>query len=318
MTIDIEPFFQQQCAAWPSAGANYSALNAVQTKELMVGQVQYRVQYNPGRITSSASQVDAESIANRPCFLCTDHLPSEQQTLGTYGHGYGHTYHILLNPYPIFPRHLTIKHVEHTRQLIFPTAPERLLDMLEFAEELPGYTIFYNGAKCGASAPDHFHFQVGNRGFMSIESQWRKLSPMELASFRSGKSTVYVLLGDLFRRALIVEGSDAGGIFELTEKVMHGVWGNTPEEPPVNLLAWYEGGRYTLCIIPRAAHRPRCYYAKGNARLLSSPGAVDLGGLFVLPRQEDFEKITGRHLAQILSEVCLYADYDWKITYSRL
>ena len=77
-------------------------------------------------------------------------------------------------------------------------------------------------------------------------------------------------------------------------------------EPMMNVLAMYDASTgWTVCIFPRIKHRPDCYYAEGDERLLSSPASVDLGGVFILPIEEDFNKINTSLLASILEEICL-------------
>jgi len=163
---EAEALLQRQLHEWPLVADNYRALQALCMRTIEVGGVSVRLQYNPARIRSTASKVDAVSLSERPCFLCDAHRPVEQLSLPIGGQ-----YKLLVNPYPIFPRHFTLPSVVHTPQAIIG----RFADMLELASLLPEYVIFYNGARCGASAPDHMHFQAGNRGFVPIESQWESL-----------------------------------------------------------------------------------------------------------------------------------------------
>lgn len=164
MNQTIHNLLTGQLASWETARNNYAALSGVRVKELNVNGIPYKVQFNPARIVSSGAKVDAKSIQERKCFLCPANLPPVQKGIPFGGH-----YHILVNPFPIFPRHLTIPELAHTPQRI----ASRFTDMLELAEALTEYTIFYNGPRCGASAPDHAHFQAGNKGFMPIEKDWR-------------------------------------------------------------------------------------------------------------------------------------------------
>lgn len=164
MNQTIHHLLTGQLASWETARNNYAALSGVRVKELNVNGIPYKVQFNPARIVSSGAKVDAKSILERKCFLCPANLPPVQKGIPFGGH-----YNILVNPFPIFPRHLTVPELAHTPQRI----ATRFTDMLELAEALTDYTIFYNGPKCGASAPDHAHFQAGNKGFMPIEKDWR-------------------------------------------------------------------------------------------------------------------------------------------------
>lgn len=295
MNETIQKFLTEQLADWETARNNYAALTGVQVRELNVCGVRYKVQFNPARIVSSGAKVDAKSIQERKCFLCPANLPAQQKGIPFGGH-----YQILVNPFPIFPRHLTIPDLNHTPQRI----EGRLEDMMELARQLTDFTIFYNGPRCGASAPDHAHFQAGNRGFMPIEADWKNQIAGRIADY--GKATLYYL-NDQPRTTLVIQSSDmasANHLFSLICRLLP----EQPEgEPMLNLLAMYDEGVWTLFVFPRAKHRPACYTAEGDARLLSSPASVDLGGVFITPVEADFHKISPAIMEQILSEVCLSA-----------
>lgn len=299
MNQTIHELLTEQLASWETARNNYAALSEVQVKELNVNGIPYKVQFNPARIVSSGAKVDAKSIQERKCFLCPANLPPVQKGIPFGGH-----YNILVNPFPIFPRHLTVPEVEHVDQRIAP----RLGDMLDLAEALSAYTIFYNGPRCGASAPDHAHFQAGNKGFMPIEKDWRVQVAGKVADY--GKATLFYL-DDAPRTTLVIESAEK----EAAMKLFDAVYRSLPvkpgeEEPMMNVLAMYEEGKWVVFIFPRALHRPACYTAQGEANLLSSPASVDLGGVFITPVEKDFAKITAEDIAQILSEVCL-SDTDF-------
>lgn len=295
MNETIQKFLTEQLADWETARNNYAALAGVQVRELNVCGVRYKVQFNPARIVSSGAKVDAKSIQERKCFLCPANLPAQQKGIPFGGH-----YQILVNPFPIFPRHLTIPDLNHTPQRI----EGRLEDMMELARQLTDFTIFYNGPRCGASAPDHAHFQAGNRGFMPIEADWKNQIAGRIADY--GKATLYYL-NDQPRTTLVIQSADmasANHLFSLIYRLLP----EQPEgEPMLNLLAMYDEGVWTLFVFPRAKHRPACYTAEGEARLLSSPASVDLGGVFITPVEADFHKISPAIMEQILSEVCLSA-----------
>ena len=295
MNETIQKFLTEQLADWETARNNYAALAGVQVRELNVCGVHYKVQFNPARIVSSGAKVDAKSIQKRKCFLCPANLPAQQKGIPFGGH-----YQILVNPFPIFPRHLTIPDLNHTPQRI----EGRLEDMMELARQLTDFTIFYNGPRCGASAPDHAHFQAGNRDFMPIEADWKNQIAGRIADY--GKATLYYL-NDQPRTTLVIQSSDmasANHLFSLICRLLP----EQPEgEPMLNLLAMYDEGVWTLFVFPRAKHRPACYTAEGDARLLSSPASVDLGGVFITPVEADFHKISPAIMEQILSEVCLSA-----------
>lgn len=297
MNQTIQNLLTGQLASWETARNNYAALSGVQVKELNVHGIPYKVQFNPARIVSSGAKVDAKSIRERKCFLCPGNLPPEQEGILFEGH-----YNILVNPFPIFPQHLTIPELEHVPQRIAP----RFADMLELARQLTEYTIFYNGPRCGASAPDHAHFQAGNKGFMPIEADWRRQVAGKVVDY--GQAMLWYL-NDAPRTTLVIEATDKNDamvLFGIIYRVLDIPAGES--EPMMNVLALYEDGRWIVFIFPRAKHRPACYTAEGDANLLSSPASVDLGGVFIIPVEKDFLKITAEDVAQILSEVCLSAD----------
>lgn len=284
----------EQLGTWEMARTNYDALSGVRVKELDVNGISYKVQFNPARILSSGAKVDAKSIKERKCFLCPANLPPVQKGIPFEEH-----YTILVNPFPIFPRHLTIPEVNHVDQRI----ANRLNDMLTLAQSATDFTVFYNGPKCGASAPDHAHFQAGNKGFMPIEKDWRTQVAGKVADY--GKATLWYL-NDAPRNTLILESSkkeDTVALFDIIYQALE--MSPEEEEPMMNVLVWYEVGKWIVAVFPRAKHRPSCYSAEGDANLLSSPASVDLGGVFIMPVEKDFLKITDNDIAQILSEVCL-------------
>jgi len=263
--------FDEQLANWKLARENYLALEQVETKTLFVDGYEYKVQFNPARIVSSAAKVDAQSIRERKCFLCAENRPPEQK-----GILFNELYTILVNPYPIFPRHLTIPAIDHTPQRI--TA--RFGDMLDLAQQLDDYVVFYNGPKCGASAPDHFHFQAGSKGFLPI-----------------GKNRE-------LQNIINIESNNKDELLDRFQQIYYSLpLMPVDDEPMMNILAWYESAQWIVCIFPRKKHRPACYSAEGDANLLISPAAVDLGGVFITPLEKDFLKITAKDISQILNEV---------------
>lgn len=294
MNQTVNNLLTRQLASWETAHNNYAALSGVQVKELNVNGIPYKVQFNPARIVSSGAKVDARSIKERKCFLCPANLPPEQEGIPFGGH-----YLILVNPFPIFPRHLTIPEEAHLDQRI----ASRFGDMLDLARQLTDYTIFYNGPRCGASAPDHAHFQAGNKGFMPIEQDWRRQIAGKIADY--GQATL-CYLNDAPRATLVIESPEretAVRLFDIVYRSLDVKPGE--EEPMMNVLTLFENGKWIVFIFPRAKHRPACYTAEGEDNLLSSPASVDLGGVFITPVEKDFRKITAEDVAQILSEVCL-------------
>ena len=297
MNKEIQELLTSQLNEWETAHNNYAALANVQVKELNVAGIGYKVQFNPARIVSSGAKVDSKSIKERKCFLCPANLPAVQKGIPFEGH-----YNILVNPFPIFPRHLTIPEMEHVDQRI----DGRMADMLALAKALSDYTIFYNGPKCGASAPDHAHFQAGCKGFMPIEQQWKEHIAETVG--QHGQATLY-RLNDAPRATFVIESSDARDAESLFGIIYKALPQRADEtEPMMNVLTAYEDNRWVVIVFPRKKHRPDCYSAEGEDNLLSSPASVDLGGVFISPVEKDFKKITAEHIAQILSEVCLSAE----------
>lgn len=284
----------EQLTTWETARDNYRVLSEVRTRELWINGISYRMQYNHARIVSSGAKVDAASIARRPCFLCPSHRPTEQHHIPLLGH-----YEILVNPFPIFPRHFTIVEKEHIPQRIV----SRFGDLLELARLLTDYVLFYNGPHCGASAPDHAHFQAGSRGFLPIENAWRTWIGKEIV--RTANAALYCL-NDAPRTTLVIESGTIEAACQLFQRICRIL--PVPageEESRMNVLALYKDNHWETFVFPRSKHRPACYDANGDARLLCSPASVDLGGVFILPREEDFLKITADDVSQILREVCL-------------
>lgn len=297
----VDVLIDNQLASWNVANENYKALKNVRVKEVKVGNLLYKVQFNPARILSSAAKVDKASLQTRKCFLCAENRPAEQEGILFEGH-----YEILINPYPIFSRHLTIPEKEHTPQRIIT----RFGDMLDLSDYLQGFTLFYNGPKCGASAPDHAHFQAGNSGFMPIESEW--------VNYR--KKVIEKEAGALWHvdaipcPFLVIEASskvDAEYLFNLYYQSLE--LKDAGEEPMMNVLAMKNRESWTVLLFPRKKHRPDCYYSQGEENLLISPASVDMGGVFITPLEKDFNKIQASDIENILQEVCLSADELHKV-----
>lgn len=293
MNIEVDKLFQQQLGEWPLAAKNFNALSEVKTKEVSVNGVHYRVQFNPARIVSSAAKVDSASIQARKCFLCATNRPIEQKGINYK------QYVILLNPFPIFPRHLTIPDINHVDQKI----EDRICDMLDLAKKIDDYVLFYNGPKCGASAPDHMHFQAGNKGFLCIEKDVTNIPLEKLKEYKSAK---LFLLNDNPRNSLIIKGTTSEDINELFNQIYHTLPVQEGEsEPMMNLIAWYDKDEWTLILLLRKKHRPNAFFAKGENKLTISPASVDLGGVFITPLEIDFNKVNEKQILEIVSEVSM-------------
>lgn len=290
---------EQQKGAWDLLRKGYDTLQTVRTKAFEFDGFKIKVQFNPGRITSTVAKVDATSIRERKCFLCAENLPPGQR-----GILYNAGYFVLCNPYPIFPEHFTISFLQHT--------PQRILDsfgtLLDLTRELADrYTVFYNGPKCGASAPDHLHFQAGNRSFVPIDSEYDAVKKehavplFESSSFRAYSVEKYL------RHFIALESADAGPL-ESAFAALHEVLQNgapAGEEPMLNILGFYTRDEWRIIVFPRARHRPSFYFKEGEEKLLISPAAVELGGVCTTPREQDFEKVTREDIVQMFKEVCV-------------
>jgi hypothetical protein len=292
----VEKLFSSQLAGWELARVNYGLLSKVRTREIGFGTFTIRIQYNPERIRSSSAKVDAKSIEARPCFLCSKNRPPEQRGVDFEG-----DYTILVNPFPIFREHLTIPSYQHIDQRI----KNSFADMLKLARALPCFVIFYNGPQCGASAPDHLHFQAGNLGFLPIEKDF---SGGKFATLISGMKLIKVYHWKGYMRGIItLKGADPA---ELTQAFINfyskfsDIQPDRPE-PMMNVLAYYFPDGWVIHIIPRILHRPCQFFAPPNEQLLLSPASVDLGGVFITPREEDFNKIKVSDIESIFGQVCM-------------
>ena len=292
----VEKLIEQQLVVWQTPRDNYAALQNVEVKEFKVKRSTIKVQFNPARIVSSAAKVDNKSLKERKCFLCAANRPAVQRGL-EWG-----DYTVLINPFPIFPRHLTIPDNNHVDQRI----DGRIADMMQLARALEGYTLFYNGPKCGASAPDHMHFQAGNSGFMPVEDDVVTAEKTQVATEGSAKMS---LVDGLSHSCFLIEADtvvDGAALFKRLYDCL-----DIPEgeaEPMLNVLCRFVGNGWHVLVFPRKKHRPDCYFEEGDENILISPASVDMGGVFITPLEKDFEKITADDIAQILSECCLAAD----------
>ena len=275
---------------WPLAAANYAALSHVKSRILPVQNVPVCVQFNPERYRSITAKVDAATIAARPCFLCAANRPLEQESVR-----FGNAYELLVNPFAIFPLNLTIPLLKHEPQAI----RNRFGDLLNLANQLTDFVVFYNGPQSGASAPDHHHFQAGNRDFLPIEKAIC-LTEKELLNHQTGV-TVYLIahyLVPFFLLDITSMEADVKWFDQLYEKLP---LLDNDYEPRMNILAWKTDHAIRVCVIPRKKLRPDCYYATDQTRLLISPASVEMGGLIVLSYPNAYEdrkstRLNSRHI----------------------
>ncbi|MDD3787533.1 MAG: DUF4922 domain-containing protein [Petrimonas sp.] len=273
---EIDDLFLSQQKEWKSLHEAINLLDNVKLKNFRWGKdVSVTVQFNPGRISSASAKVDKKNIEKRACFLCAENRPIEQK-----GISFLDKYVILINPFPILRNHLTIPLHSHVPQRI----GKKIGDMLTLAQHLPDYIVFYNGPKCGASAPDHFHLQAGLK------------QPVLL----SGENAL--------RSCLIIESASKDEVEARFDDVYRYLRSRQPDEdePMLNLIAYVEKGQYVLHVFPRKAHRPRQYFVEGSKQLLISPGALDMAGLIIAAREEDFEKIKKEDIEDIYTQVSMF------------
>lgn len=308
-----ELFIENQLAKWQTARTNHEALNQIETRRFELAGNTITVQFNPARAVSTCAKVDKSSIEARKCFLCPENKPNEQDEIII---SLDEPFSLRINPYPILPGHLTISSLKHQDQVLADKTirqlPGKLISWLEeyFAS---GYVLFYNGAKCGASAPDHFHFQAVKQSDVPVIQQWERL--METAvrekeiktengnTYSSFQITSYICPIQVF-----ICNHSADILPEMINQYLESLPLHEGEsEPRYNLFAWQDKQRgFTMAYFPREEHRPACYTATGGEQLLVSPGALDMAGLLVTPRKEDFDKITESDITQIYKEVAYH------------
>lgn len=306
-------FTENQLAKWQTARTNHEALNQIETRRFELAGNTITVQFNPARAVSTCAKVDKSSIEARKCFLCPENKPNEQDEIII---SLDEPFSLRINPYPILPGHLTISSLKHQDQVLADKTirqlPGKLISWLEeyFAS---GYVLFYNGAKCGASAPDHFHFQAVKQSDVPVIQQWERL--METAvrekeiktengnTYSSFQITSYICPIQVF-----ICNHSADILPEMINQYLESLPLHEGEsEPRYNLFAWQDKQRgFTMAYFPREEHRPACYTATRGEQLLVSPGALDMAGLLVTPRKEDFDKITESDIKQIYKEVAYH------------
>lgn len=294
----VNTFIAEQIAEWPMAAGNFAALADVKVKEFDVDGMTVKVQFNPARMVSSAAKVDAASLKARKCFLCAANRPDVQRGLP-----WGGKYTILLNPFPIFPRHLTIPDDTHTDQLI----SGRIADMIRLAGELDEYTVFYNGPRCGASAPDHMHFQAGNSDFLTLADNLEGVEMKVVAEDADGNTLA--LVDSLPLNMFVIDAAtpEAGqALFDRLYAAMPVPEGE--KEPMMNILAYSTPMGVRVVVVPRKRHRPSFYGTEGEGCMLLSPASVDMGGVFITPRPEDFERLDADIIRTVFDELCLSND----------
>ncbi|MBA4422313.1 MAG: hypothetical protein C0390_04315 [Syntrophus sp. (in: bacteria)] len=284
-----------QKKSWPGLAEGYAALESARVREICGDGWRVKVQFNPRRIVSTGANLDPESIRKRPCFLCLEHLPPEQQAVL-----YRDDTLVLCNPAPIFPGHLTIAHRRHIPQSL----PENLPLFLRLAADFgPRMIVFYNGPQSGASAPDHLHFQAAPAGLLPVEAEVPEPRNREIVRRWDGVS-LWRTRG-LGRGILMIEGMDAAEVTSAFGKLIVALrcLNSSADEPLLNLFCAHTGEGWRLILFPRLTLRPAAYFREGEEKLLISPGAVDMGGMFITPREKDFFALDRNLVQGIFREV---------------
>ena len=285
MNFNTESFFTQQLSNWKTARMNYESLKNIQTRRFQVASCRYEIQFNPERVRSVTAPVEEAEKTEASCFLCEQNRPAEQLKWP-----FNDQFDILCNPYPVFSRHLTIASKVHTPQ----TITNDMDTLFNLAKALPGFIVFYNGPYCGASAPEHLHFQAGIREEFPLYQDYEGLKNNNSIEEKIFDQTIRYTIWDGVRKFYALESpsiSELSGYFY------------QQKEENVNLLAWYAEGNWILCVFERKKHRPDRFYATGEQQLLISPASVEAAGKIITVREEDFKKITPQDIIDIFAEV---------------
>jgi len=293
----------EQKVSWELLKQNYITLSGVQTRVFDFDSFQVKIQLNPARIKSISAAVDENSINTRECFLCVDKLPPEQNAIA-----YGKNFLILANPYPIFSEHYTISKRKHIPQAIIGNFE----DLLNISKDLESsLTVFYNGPKCGASAPDHMHFQAALKNRMPIEIEFDKiLDTKSNIIFNNGRIKVRFFKNYL-RHLISFESNNKGELLVAFRTLLKAfrMISKPQDEPLMNIIANYRKNKWCIFIFPRRVHRPTQYFEENEKKLLISPAAVDMGGLLITPSEEDFDKIKIDDVIDIFRQVTITKEY---------
>lgn len=293
----------QQKNVWKELSDNYREFENVKSRELSCTDYKVILQYNPNRIFSTTANTDAQTIQSRECFLCIKNLPQNQQ-----GILWQDKFLILCNPVPIFSYHYTISNILHEYQEL-----ERYLDeLLALSSNLyPDFTLIYNGPECGASAPDHMHFQAIPRRKLPVENDAVDMKRRKRLYYKN--HVAVSTLANYGRMVLIVESSDKSSLIKFLNEFFL-CWKKTynmptDKEPKMNLLCSYQEEIWRLIIFPRSKHRPDVYFKKDDEQILVSPASIDMGGIIITPKEKDFNTLDAKAIETIYTEVSEKAEY---------
>lgn len=311
----LHKFVGDQLSRWPLACSNFRALKDVKVRELVIGGLKVKLQFNPARMVSSAAKLSKNEIASRKCFLCRENRPAEQIMLKFEGRK-GKKYDVLVNPYPIFPEHLVIAKSKHTDQSIW----RRYIDMLDLARKYTEYSFFYNGPKSGASAPDHHHFQGAPKGLMPLENDVNRFLDGEEAEhtilkYLTSNQDAHLYHYDKFTTGIFVIRSEtAKSAAKLFYRLLD--CADIPEgesEPLFNLFTWWINGEFRAVVVFRHSHRSHHYFSDGPDHLTMSPGCADMAGVFIVPVEKEFTSLTAEWLEEMVREVSVSKEVEHKI-----
>ena len=292
----IQRFFNRQLELWDDARKRYADLKQVQTRELIDAEsgLSLKAQYNPARIVSTGASIDKAAILQRPCFLCLKNRPKEQMYKSITPQ-----LDLLVNPFPILPTHFTLPAGKHQPQLI----KEAYVEIYRMLEQYPDLMVFYNGPHCGASCPDHLHLQAGTSGIVPLQTQWARLSRSLQTLFTLSDDEDISIIQDYVCPALLIRSHSEKNYRHLFKIVYAALPANAVEEPMMNVVAWKTADETLTVVFPRRQHRPACYPTP-----MISPGSIDMAGLIITPREEDYVTLTGEKVVSILREVSVSDD----------
>lgn len=290
---NIRAFFAHQLDTWDEIRQRYEALKHVGLKQLGHRQLQY----NPARMVSTGAQIDRQTIAQRACFLCEKNRPEEQLTIDL-----GDDFELMVNPFPVLPMHFTIVRKTHVPQTIL----ENYTEIHRLLELFPELFVFYNGPMSGASAPDHMHFQAGIGQELPLMTVLRKLEKEQQVLIKQENGSSLSMFNSVSFNAFVIKSKAQETEMTLFKQLYAAMPVREGEkEPRMNIVAWRDGSEDVIVVLPRDNHRPACYFEEGDRRMVISPGALDMAGLIITPREEDFNRMSEDKLISILKEVSI-------------
>ena len=299
----ITEMFSRELELRGRAFVNYGALDQVEVKDMTIDGFPAKLFFNPARVRSVMADVSPEALQKRACFLCPDGLEPLQLTT-VWDSPTGQTYFIRVNPFPIFNHHFTISSAIHERQTFAP----HMESMLHLAQAMPEMSIFYNGPMCGASAPDHMHFQAVPRHSMPIEDHFDTNYANAVLVQEPDLQSHLATLEKVLSMASIPENASQTG------SLTAGATRTEEWEPRWNIISWYEPAsspnsliasspKFNTIVFFRRESRPQCFFAPENERILFSPGTVEMGGIGIVANRESFDRITPEVLRSMIQEV---------------